>query len=150
MITARSITDRWPLIKRIVTAAERDPQAAGNGQTAWLSQWSRRSAAGRPSRLDHADFLRLIELSLRAPELATAQGRHTIASELPVEVALSMPRSAVDRADVAALLWACAETPANLVKLRRQLQRKARSGNGCEELVKDLDRLCCRASQAGR
>jgi hypothetical protein len=150
MMSVRFIADRWPLLNRIVAAAERDPQGAvRNGQADGLNQWSRRNGYRRAHWLRHADFLRLIEHSLQAPELAVAQSRHTIASELPLEVALTAPRSTVDRADIAALLWACARTPAHLDKLRRGVQRKARNGGSCEELLKDLDMLCCPASQAG-
>jgi hypothetical protein len=78
---------------------------------------------------------------LQVPELATAQSRHTIVTELPLEVALGTPRSCIDRADVAGLLWTCTETQANLDKLRRQVRRKARAGNGRAELLKDLEKL---------
>jgi len=150
MVSIRLITDQWRLLNRIVAAAERDPQEATRYvQATGLSQWSRRNGSGRAHWLGHADFLRLIEHSLQAPELATAQSRHTIASELPLEVALTAPRSTVDRADIAALLWACADTRGHLDKLRRGVRRKARNGSGCEELLKDLDKLCCPDSQAG-
>jgi hypothetical protein len=142
MVPVPSIATQWPLLDRIITAAEVDAGgAASGGRPAGLSQWPHRNGSGRPHWLAHNDFLRLIEHSLQVPELATAQSRHTIVTELPLEVALGTPRSCIDRADVAGLLWTCTETQANLDKLRRQVRRKARAGNGRAELLKDLEKL---------
>jgi hypothetical protein len=142
MVCIDSIAAQWPLLGRIVSAAERLPGGGAPAPKAsGLTRRSRSADSERPLRLERADFMRLIDLFLQVPELATTQSRHTMVSELPLEVALTAPRSSVDRADVAGLLWTCGQTRTKLAKLRSQVQKNARAGNARQELLKDLDRL---------
>jgi hypothetical protein len=95
----------------------------------------------RPPQLRHRDFLRLIDLGMGVPELAQAPSRHQIAADLPPQISLTAPRSSVDRADLAGLFWACAETPGGLTELRKLLEKDKRPGTAREKLLEDLDRL---------
>ena len=142
MISVDSLAVHWPLLGQIVTAVEHEPRrAAHDDQGSRRGTLSPAVSSAQPGRLNHADFIRLIDECLQVPELAAAQSRHMMVSELPLEIALSAPRSAVDRADLAALLWTCAKSPAYLTKFRSQVQKKTRPGNGRRELLKDLGRL---------
>jgi hypothetical protein len=69
------IADKWPLIRRIATQGE-----PGDSNHIRSRTFSR------------SDILRLAEKSLQIPALAEARSRHSIVSELPVEVMLAAPR----------------------------------------------------------
>jgi hypothetical protein len=130
MAPIETIANQWPLLDRIVAAGD-DPPGSSRQPNDGVSL--------RP--LSQAEFLKLIERCLKVPELAEAQSRHTIVSELPLEVALVAPRSSVGRADLAAVLWACAQVPGALAELRMQVQRKAQDGKELRDLLEDLDLL---------
>jgi hypothetical protein len=130
MAPIETIANQWPLLGRIVAAGD-DPPGSSRQPNDGVS----------PRPLSQAEFLNLIERCLKVPELAEAQSRHTIVSELPLEVALVAPRSSVGRADLAAVLWACAQVPMALTELRMQVQRKARDGKELRDLLEDLDLL---------
>lgn len=139
MASVESIAAQWPLLGRIVTASERDSHGAE--PVTRTSQPTQELVASGSTLLQHTDFMRLIDRCLEVPELATSQSRHVMVSELPLEIALAAPRSSIDRADLAALLWTYAKTPRMLAEFRDQVQKKTRSGNACRELLKDLDRI---------
>lgn len=142
MITIDSIAADWPLLYRIVATAEHgSPSATYDAKAPRRGRRPPAGKSGRPCRVTHADFIRLIDQCLQVPELASAQSRHMMVSELPLEIALTAPRSSVDRADLAALLWTCTRSHAYLTKFRSQVQKKARAGNARQELLKDLGRL---------
>ncbi len=113
MISVGSVATRWPLLHRIVAAAEPGPpQATHAPKASRRRQRSPADSSGQPYRLTHAEYIRLIDRCLQVPELATAQSRHMMVSELPLEISLTAPRSSVNRADLAALLWTCTQSPA--------------------------------------
>jgi hypothetical protein len=139
MAPVEEIVAQWPLLSRIVKASR---TKAGDSVTAGGT----RSSAPAP-RLGQAEFVQLIDRCLRVPELANAQSRHTIVSELPLEIALLAPRSAVNRADLAAVLWACAQAPSALAEFRSQVERKIRDSNDLRGLLDDLSGIQARLLQ---
>jgi hypothetical protein len=144
MAAIGEIADQWPLLRRIIEA--RGGKASGvvgtTGPQPFPARPLLRSGNDpRPRLLSRVEFLQLIERCLQVPELADAQSRHTIVSELPLEVALGAPRSSVDRADLAALLWTCVQVPAAVAELQDEVRRKTRDGNDSRELLEDLGKL---------
>jgi hypothetical protein len=87
------------------------------------------------------DILPLIDKGLKVPALANAQSRHQIASELPHEVALTVPRSSGDRADLAALLWSCARVPGALNELARKIRETSLGRSNADDLANELERI---------
>lgn len=139
MAPVERICARWPLLGRIVQAARTEDGHRTPGGGRPPARYSP-PTGGRSSStlLDHAEFVRLIERCLRIPELAGTQSRHTIVTELPLEIALLAPRSSVDRADLAAILWACVRTPSALTEFGAQVQRKIGDRNDLRALLDDL------------
>lgn len=149
MAPVERIATQWPLFHRIVEASRTE---AGNS----LPEGGTRSSALGPPRPSHdggfpglsqAEFVELIDRCLQVPELADAQSRHIIVSELPLEVALLAPRSSVSRADLASILWACARVPSALAEFRSQVQRKSGERNDLPGLLDDLSGLETRLLQ---
>ncbi|MGD0603481.1 MAG: hypothetical protein ABSA53_07750 [Streptosporangiaceae bacterium] len=148
MAPVEKIAAQWPLLERIVKAARTQAADGGPaGGTRPLTPGPPPRPPGGSPRLSPAELVPLIEDCLRVPELADARSRHTIVSELPLEVALLAPRSSVDRADLAAVLWACAQAPSALAEFRRQVARKAGDGNDLRGLLNDLSGLQARLLQ---
>jgi hypothetical protein len=80
-----------------------------------LQAESRRDRLGRLFRglgsrpILRSRLLDVVDTAMEVPALAESQQRHTLVSELPLDLSLSIPRSANDRADVASLFWICAQ-----------------------------------------
>lgn len=124
MIPLGRIADEWPLLGRIL------PQSKRLGQ-----------AEPRSMGLNRANLLRLVDASMAIPALADAQSRHTLATRLPPDVVLTAPRSCVNRADLAALLWSCSHVPEALLELARMIRETSRGGRQEADLANDLERL---------
>ncbi len=116
------IADEWPLLRRIAAQGEHGVSNHIGART-----------------FSRADILRLAEKSLQIPALAAAQSRHLIASELPLDVMLTAPRSSVDRADLTALLWSCACAPDALIELARKIRESSPDVREAAALANDLE-----------
>ena len=118
------IADEWPLLRRITMPTR---------------------SADLHKLLSHqanpAEILQLVDKSLAVPALANARSRHLIVSELPVEVALAMPRSSTARADLTALLWTCAQVPGALDELADMIRDTSLGRKNADDLANDLERL---------
>jgi hypothetical protein len=150
MAPVEKIAAQWPLLGRIVKASRteaEDGMPEGGTRSLTLGPPSRPTGSNGSPQLSQAELVHLIEGCLRIPELADAQSRHTIVSELPLEVALLAPRSSVGRADLAAVLWACAQAPSALAEFRSQVQRKVGDGNDLRGLLNNLSGLQARLLQ---
>jgi hypothetical protein len=132
MVPVEKIAEHWPMVKRVLSAQEGTAGRAGEAMD---------DRTGTRGRLSGADLLRLVERCLRVPELAEPGPRHAIAGELPVEIAFAAPRSAHDRADIAALLWACAQAPSGLTEFGITVLRNAQTSHDLRALSEDLARL---------
>ena len=95
----------------------------------------------RAQPLSLTRIMRLADSCLRTPLLAEAQSRHRVASELPVAVMLTAPRSSADRADLAALLWSCARVPDGLNEMARMIRESPRGGRSAADVAGDLERF---------
>jgi hypothetical protein len=124
MIPLGSVADEWPLLRRIAAGGK---YGMPNGM--------------RSHPITIPGILRLADSCLRTPALADAQSRHLIVSELPAEVMLAAPRSAVDRADLIALLWSCAHVPGAFNQLAEQVRESKLGGRNATEVASDLERF---------
>jgi hypothetical protein len=118
------VAEEWPLLLRIAEPGRRkgvnEPQA--------------RSLSLTP-------IMRLVDSCLRTPVLAQGQSRHRLASELPVAVMLTAPRSSADRADLTALLWSCARVPGALKELAKLIRESPHGGRSAADVARDLERF---------
>jgi hypothetical protein len=118
------IAEEWPLLRHTAGLATMEAPAEARSRTP-------RSA----------DILPLIDKGLQVPALANAQSRHRIASELSLDVILTAPRSSVDRADLAALLWSCARVPGALNELARKIRETSLGRSNADDLANELERI---------
>jgi hypothetical protein len=56
-------------------------------------------------------------------------------------VALTMPRSSADRADLTALLWSCTQVPGALDELAGKIRATSLGRRDADDLANDLERL---------
>lgn len=124
------IAEEWPLLRH--AAGPRPAAGPVNGDS---------PAEGSRPVPRAADILPLIDKGLKVPALANAQSRHQIASELPHEVALTVPRSSADRADLAALLWSCARVPGALNELAKKIRETSLGRSNADDLANELERI---------
>ena len=117
------IAEEWPLLRRMTGPGYDVPAQP-------------RSRAPRS-----AVIVPLVEKGLEVPALAGAQSRHRIVSELPLEVISAVPRSSSGRADLAALLWSCAQAPGALGELARKIRETSLGRSNADDLANDLERL---------
>jgi hypothetical protein len=118
------VAEEWPLLLRM----------AGLDQGEGINE-----PRARPLSL--ARIMRLADSCLRTPILAEAQSRHRVATELPVAVVGTAPRSSADRADLTALLWSCARVPDALNELARMVRESPDGGRSAADVAGDLERF---------
>jgi hypothetical protein len=124
MTPIEKVAEEWPLLLRI----------AGPDQGEGVNEPRARS-------LSLTRVMRLVDSCLRTPVLAEGQSRHRVASELPVAVMLTAPRSSADRADLTALLWSCTRVPGALNELAEMIRESPRGGRSAADVARDLERF---------
>ena len=118
------VAEEWPLLLRI--AGPDQGEDVNDPRARWLSL---------------TRIMRLADSCLRTPVLAEGQSRHRVASELPVAVMLTAPRSSADRADLTALLWSCARVPGALNELAKMIRESPHGGRSAADVARDLERF---------
>lgn len=118
------VAEEWPLLARIA-----GPEPAAE------------VTVPRERSFSLTGIMRLADSCLRAPVLSQARSRHRVASQLPVAVMLTAPRSSADRADLIALLWSCARAPGALKELARMIRESPDGGRSAPDVARDLERF---------